>query len=219
MSARPIEQKVASRAARPRRTRTAARAKRALDVCGALILLVLLSWLFGLIALAIRLDSRGPALFRQRRIGRDGRPFELVKFRTMVENAEAMVDSLRERSRDPNWLLLDDDPRVTRVGRILRRTSLDELPEFWHVLRGQMSLVGPRPLSEQDQRNVPSWGGSRSEVPPGLTGLWQVTGRTTISFEDMVRLDCLYVKNWTLRRDLMLLVRTVPALLTARGAN
>jgi lipopolysaccharide/colanic/teichoic acid biosynthesis glycosyltransferase len=194
-------------------------AKRALDVCGALILLVLLSWLFGLIALAIRLDSRGPALFRQRRIGRDGRPFELVKFRTMVENAEAMVDSLRERSRDPNWLLLDDDPRVTRVGRILRRTSLDELPEFWHVLWGQMSLVGPRPLSEQDQRNVPSWGGSRSEVPPGLTGLWQVTGRTTISFEDMVRLDCLYVKNWTLRRDLMLLVRTVPALLTARGAN
>jgi lipopolysaccharide/colanic/teichoic acid biosynthesis glycosyltransferase len=219
MSARPIEQKAASIAARPHRTRAAARAKRALDVCGALILLVLLSWLFGLIALAIRLDSRGPALFRQRRIGRDGRPFELVKFRTMVENAETMVDSLRERSRDPNWLLLDDDPRVTRVGRILRRTSLDELPEFWHVLWGQMSLVGPRPLSEQDQRNVPSWGGSRSEVPPGLTGLWQVTGRTMISFEDMVRLDCLYVKNWTLRRDLMLLVRTVPALLTARGAN
>jgi lipopolysaccharide/colanic/teichoic acid biosynthesis glycosyltransferase len=194
-------------------------AKRTLDVCGALILLVLVSWLFLLIALAIRLDSRGPALFRQRRIGRDGRRFELVKFRTMVENAEAMAAGLRERSRDPNWLLLDDDPRVTRVGRILRRTSLDELPELWHVLWGQMSLVGPRPLSEEDQRNVPSWGGSRSEVPPGLTGLWQVKGRTMISFEDMVRLDCLYVKNWTLRRDLMLLMRTVPALLTARGAN
>jgi lipopolysaccharide/colanic/teichoic acid biosynthesis glycosyltransferase len=219
MSARPIEQKLSSRTARLSRTRVAAIAKRALDVCGALVLLVLLTWLLLLIALVIRFDSRGPVLFRQRRIGRDGRPFELVKFRTMVENAEAMADGLRERSQDPHWLLLDEDPRVTRVGRILRRTSLDELPELWHVLWGRMSLVGPRPLSEDDQRNVPSWGGSRSEVLPGLTGLWQVRGRTRISFEDMIRLDCLYVENWSLRTDLMLLVRTVPALLTARGAN
>jgi lipopolysaccharide/colanic/teichoic acid biosynthesis glycosyltransferase len=219
MSARPIEQKLASNAGRLSRSRAAAMAKRGLDVCGALVLLVLLTPLLLLIALVIRLDSRGPVLFRQRRIGRDGRPFELSKFRTMVVNAEAMADGLRERSQDPHWLLLDEDPRVTRVGRILRRTSLDELPELWHVLWGRMSLVGPRPLSEKDQRNVPSWGSSRSEVLPGLTGLWQVRGRTRISFEDMIRLDCLYVQNWSLRTDLMLLVRTVPALLTARGAN
>jgi lipopolysaccharide/colanic/teichoic acid biosynthesis glycosyltransferase len=197
----------------------ARRAKRALDVGGALVLLVATSWLMLLIALAIRLDSRGPVLFRQRRIGHNGWPFWLVKFRTMVQYAEAMEEDLHERSRDPHWLLLDDDPRITRVGRILRRTSLDELPELWHVLWGQMSLVGPRPLSEEDYQNVPSWGCARCEVPPGLTGLWQVEGRTQIAFEDMVRLDCRYVQTWSLRTDLMLLMRTVPALLTARGAN
>jgi lipopolysaccharide/colanic/teichoic acid biosynthesis glycosyltransferase len=193
--------------------------KRAIDVGGALALLILLSWLLLAIALAIRLDSRGPVLFRQRRIGRDGRPFELVKFRTMVEDAETMAGRLRGRSQDPHWLLLDDDPRITRFGRFLRRASLDELPELWHVVRGQMSLVGPRPLTEEDQRHVPSWGSSRSRVLPGLTGLWQVKGRTRISFEDMVRLDCLYVQNWSLRQDIVLLLRTVPAVLTTRGAN
>jgi lipopolysaccharide/colanic/teichoic acid biosynthesis glycosyltransferase len=217
MRAQQVELKLPSSALS--RTWRAAVAKRALDICGALALLVLVSWLLLLIAVAIRLDSRGPILFRQRRIGRDGRPFELMKFRTMVPNADAMAEALRERSRDPNWLLLDDDPRITRVGRILRRLSLDELPEFWHVLRGQMSLVGPRPLSEVDQRNIPSWGSPRSNVQPGLTGLWQVSGRTEISFEDMVRLDCLYVQTWSLRADLMLLLQTVPAVLTGRGAN
>jgi len=172
-----------------------------------------------LIALLIRLDSPGSVLFRQRRVGRNGRPFEMLKFRTMVRDAEGMADGLRHRSNDPHWLLLDEDPRVTRVGRILRRTSLDELPQLWQVLRGQMSLVGPRPLTEEDQCHVPAWGAPRAKVLPGLTGLWQVEGRTRISFEDMIRLDCRYVHNWSLREDLLLLVRTVPALLTGRGAN
>jgi lipopolysaccharide/colanic/teichoic acid biosynthesis glycosyltransferase len=197
----------------------AAIAKRALDICGAFLLLVLVSLLLLLVAVAIRLDSRGPVFFRQRRIGRNRRPFDLVKFRTMVPNADAMAEALREDSLDPHWLLLDHDPRITRVGRVLRRLSLDELPELWHVLCGQMSLVGPRPLCEADQRNIPTWGSPRSHVRPGLTGLWQVSGRTNISFEDMVRLDCIYVQTWSLGADLMLLLQTVPAVLTGRGAN
>jgi lipopolysaccharide/colanic/teichoic acid biosynthesis glycosyltransferase len=197
----------------------AAIAKRALDICGAFLLLVLVSWLLLLVAVAIRLDSRGPVFFRQRRIGRNRRPFDLIKFRTMVPNADAMAEALREDSLDPHWLLLDHDPRITRVGRVLRRLSLDELPELWHVLCGQMSLVGPRPLCEADERNIPTWGSPRSHVRPGLTGLWQVSGRTNISFEDMVRLDCLYVQTWSLGADLMLLLQTVPAVVTGRGAN
>jgi lipopolysaccharide/colanic/teichoic acid biosynthesis glycosyltransferase len=193
--------------------------KRALDLTGAVVLLVLMSWAMLLVALAIRLDSRGPVFFRQRRIGRGGRKFRLVKFRTMVAGAEAMDRELRERSQDPHWLLLADDPRVTRVGRVLRRTSLDELPELWNVIRGHMSLVGPRPLSEQDDACVPSWGRRRFDVYPGVTGLWQVEGRTHISFEDMIRLDCRYVRTWSFWGDLVLLARTVPAVLTGRGAN
>jgi lipopolysaccharide/colanic/teichoic acid biosynthesis glycosyltransferase len=202
-----------------REARVAKAAKRALDFTGALVLVLLTGWLMILVALAIRLDSNGPALFRQRRIGRGGQTFRLVKFRTMVQGAEAMAAELRERSEDPYWLLIADDPRVTRLGRILRRTSLDELPELWNVLRGHMSLVGPRPLSEEDDACVPAWGRRRFEVPPGVTGLWQVEGRTKISFEDMIRLDCRYVRTWSLWGDLVLLVRTVPAVITARGAN
>ncbi len=183
------------------------------------MVLVLTAWLMLLIALAIRLDSGGPALFRQRRIGRGRRTFQLVKFRTMVPGAEAMAEELRERSQDPHWLLLADDPRVTRVGRILRRTSLDELPGLWNVMRGQMSLVGPRPLSEEDDACVPAWGRHRFSVTPGVTGLWQVEGRTKIGFEDMIRLDCRYARTRSFWGDLVLLARTVPAVLTGRGAN
>jgi lipopolysaccharide/colanic/teichoic acid biosynthesis glycosyltransferase len=205
--------------AETRLARAARAGKRAIDLTGALLALVLLGWLMLLIALVIRLDSPGPALFRQSRIGRDGRRFHLVKFRTMVLGAEAMGEELRASSQDPHWLLLADDPRVTRLGFFLRRTSLDELPELWNVLRGQMSLVGPRPLSEEDHAWVPSWGQIRFDVPPGVTGLWQVEGRTQISFEDMVRLDCRYVRTWSLWGDLVLLARTIPAVFTARGAN
>jgi lipopolysaccharide/colanic/teichoic acid biosynthesis glycosyltransferase len=130
-----------------------------------------------------------------------------------------MRAALLARSRDPNWLHLDDDPRVTRVGRLLRRSSLDELPQLWNVLRGQMSLVGPRPLVEVEYAQAPLWAHPRSDVDPGITGIWQVSGRTTIPFEDMLRLDSLYVITWSLGRDLWILLRTVPAVLSARGAN
>jgi len=193
--------------------------KRILDVFGSALLLVMLAPLLAAIAAAIRLSSPGPVLFIQRRIGRDGRPFRLAKFRTMTRGAEALLDDLRAESRDPHWLLLDRDPRVTRAGRVLRAASLDELPQLWNVLRGDMSLVGPRPLIEREHRLIAGWASQRTRVRPGLTGLWQVGGRTNVSFEEMLTLDVCYVRDWSLRQDVVLLARTIPAVLTGRGAN
>jgi lipopolysaccharide/colanic/teichoic acid biosynthesis glycosyltransferase len=141
------------------------------------------------------------------------------KFRTMVADAERLRAALVALSRDPNWLLIDDDPRVTRVGRYLRRTSLDELPQLLNVVRGDMSLVGPRPLIPSEDGRVPSWAGSRRLVTPGMTGLWQVSGRTALAFEEMLALDCEYVRRWSLARDAAMLARTLPAVLSRRGAN
>jgi len=171
------------------------------------------------VAVAVKRDSAGPILFRHKRVGRGGRPLRVPKFRTMVVDAEALRAPLLARSRDPHWLLLDDDPRVTRLGRVLRRTSLDELPQLWSVLKGDMSLVGPRPLVEDEDRQITGWGRGRLDLTPGLTGLWQVLGRTSIPFEEMVKLDYVYVTNWSLWGDVMLLLRTLPVLLTKRGAN
>jgi lipopolysaccharide/colanic/teichoic acid biosynthesis glycosyltransferase len=168
---------------------------------------------------AIKLEDRGPVLFRQRRVGRWDRHFQVIKFRTMCVDAEAKRAELLARSKDPGWLLLDEDPRITRVGRFLRHTSLDELPQVWNVLRGEMSLVGPRPLMEEDARQLTGWGRSRLDLKPGLTGLWQVLGRTSIPFEEMVKLDYLYVTNWSLWNDIRLLLRTFPAVFARRGAN
>jgi lipopolysaccharide/colanic/teichoic acid biosynthesis glycosyltransferase len=203
----------------PQPSPAALRSKRILDILGATLLLVILAPLLALIAAAIKLSSPGPVLFIQRRIGRDGTPFELAKFRTMACGAEALLDDLRAQSRDPHWLLLDRDPRVTRVGRVLRVASLDELPQLWNVLRGEMSLVGPRPLVEGEHRLVTGWASQRTRVRPGLTGLWQVGGRTSVSFEEMLTLDVRYVRGWSLRQDVALLARTLPAVLTGRGAN
>jgi lipopolysaccharide/colanic/teichoic acid biosynthesis glycosyltransferase len=181
--------------------------------------LLLSAPLLVLIGAAIKLDSPGPVLFRQRRIGRGGREFRLVKFRTMVADAEQRHDGFLPQSRDPGWLLLDHDPRVTRVGRILRDWSVDELPQLWNVLKGEMSLVGPRPLIESEDRQLLGWRRTRVDLTPGLTGLWQVLGRTRIPFEEMVKLDYLYVTNWSLWTDVRLILRTFPSVLTRRGVN
>jgi exopolysaccharide biosynthesis polyprenyl glycosylphosphotransferase len=193
--------------------------KRALDVVGAALVMVAAAPIVGVIALLVRAQSRGPALFRQARVGRDGRIFVMFKFRTMVADAEERRSALLPLSRDPGWLHLDHDPRITSVGRLLRRTSLDELPQFWNVLRGDMSLVGPRPLVALEHERAPAWAQMRSEVRPGITGLWQVEGRTTLAFQDMLRLDRVYVATWSLWGDVEILLRTVPAVLIARGAN
>jgi exopolysaccharide biosynthesis polyprenyl glycosylphosphotransferase len=193
--------------------------KRTMDLIGSALALSICAPLLGLIALAIKLDSPGPVLFRQERVGRGGRPFKLNKFRTMVVDAEQRTAELWSQSRDPHWLHLEHDPRITRVGRLLRQTSLDELPQLWNVLRGQMSLVGPRPLIASEDRRLQGWARNRLDITPGLTGLWQVLGRTSIPFEEMIKLDYIYVTNWSLWGDIRLLLRTLPVVLGRRGAN
>jgi exopolysaccharide biosynthesis polyprenyl glycosylphosphotransferase len=200
-------------------SRSSRMTKRAMDIVGASVGLVLFSPVLVVAALAIKLDSRGPVTFRQRRIGRRGEAFRVVKLRTMVTRAEDQAEELRAESADPGWLKLDHDPRVTRVGRWLRTASIDELPQLWNVLRGDMSLVGPRPLIESEHPTVTAWGRTRTDLAPGITGLWQVLGRTNIPFEEMVKLDYLYVTNWSLWLDVQLLLKTFPVVVRRRGAN
>lgn len=193
--------------------------KRCMDLAGSIVLLILLAPLFAAIALAIKLDTGGSIFFRQQRIGRRGRPFSLVKFRTMVDGAEQHLDELMRDSREEHWLNLERDPRITRIGQILRVTSVDELPQLWNVLRNQMSLVGPRPLPESQDRLIGGWARSRLDLMPGITGSWQVLGRTNITFEEMIKLDYLYVTNWSLWADIRLMWKTVPAVISRRGAK
>ena len=152
-------------------------------------------------------------------MGRGGRRFRLIKFRTMSVDADARREELLAASKDPGWLLLDRDPRITRVGAVLRRSSLDELPQLWNVLRGEMSLVGPRPLIEAEDARVSGWERGRLDLTPGITGLWQVLGRTNIPFDEMLKLDLIYVTNWSLWGDCKLILRTVSAVLSRRGVN
>jgi lipopolysaccharide/colanic/teichoic acid biosynthesis glycosyltransferase len=203
----------------PALARSSRMLKRGMDLALSSAALILTLPGLALIVLAVRLGSPGPALFAQERVGRNGRRFRLYKFRTMDVDAEARTDELRALSADPDWVLLDHDPRVTTVGRWLRRTSLDELPQLWNVIKGDMSLVGPRPLMPADHAQVTEWGLRRLDLTPGITGLWQVLGRTTIPFAEMVKLDYLYVTNWSLWNDVRLLIRTLPAVLRRRGAN
>jgi exopolysaccharide biosynthesis polyprenyl glycosylphosphotransferase len=195
-------------------------AKRTFDVVVSSALLVLSAPVLVLAAVAIKVTSRGPVLFRQMRVGRGGSEFELVKLRTMVVGAEAMLDELLAHNDvDGPLFKLHDDPRVTRVGRWLRKLSVDELPQLWNVLRGDMSLVGPRPALP---REVASWDDElheRLRVRPGITGMWQVSGRSGSSFEEYQRLDLFYVDNWSMLIDLAIMVRTVPTVLSARGAH
>jgi exopolysaccharide biosynthesis polyprenyl glycosylphosphotransferase len=199
--------------------------KRTMDVVFAGTLLVLLSPLLGLIALLIRLDSPGPVFFRQVRAGSKGRTFRIYKFRTMVADAEERKYELRDLNEhlrpggDPRMFKIREDPRTTRVGRVLRRYSLDELPQLVNVLKGEMSLVGPRPLILDEDRFVDDWARSRLDLRPGMTGLWQVLGRSDIPFEEMVKLDYLYVTSWSPWQDFRLLLRTIPLVAQAgRGS-
>jgi exopolysaccharide biosynthesis polyprenyl glycosylphosphotransferase len=200
-------------------SRTSRWLKRGMDLIGATAgLIVALPFMIA-IAIAIRIDTRGPIFFKQKRIGKAGHSFTVRKFRTMVSDAESQRDGLLALSKDPNWLHLDHDPRITRIGGFLRHSSLDELPQLFNVLLGQMSLVGPRPLVESEDLRIEGWGRSRLDLTPGITGAWQVLGRTNIPFEEMVKLDYLYVTNWSLWTDVRLILRTLPVVLSRRGVN
>ncbi|WP_246458698.1 sugar transferase [Streptomyces himalayensis] len=193
--------------------------KRFIDVVGSLALLLLTAPLITVIGVAIAATSPGGVLFRQARAGHNGRPFKMLKFRTMRAGADAQRDALAACNETNGHLFkLRDDPRITPVGRLLRRLSLDELPQLINVLRGEMSLVGPRPLPLNDS-DYTGPARARLSVLPGLTGLWQISGRSDLPWEDMVRLDLHYVKHRSLGLDLAILVRTIPAVLTARGAH
>lgn len=197
----------------PRLSPGAQLVKSTLDVVGALLGLVVFAVPLAIAALAIRLTSPGPVLFRQWRVGRDGRMFSVLKLRTMVDGAEQrQQEAVAGNHADGLLFKADDDPRVTRVGRVLRRTSLDEVPQFWNVLRGEMSLVGPRPLAV-DPDHFDQHEHRRHVVKPGITGLWQVEGRETQCWEEAVRLDLFYVNHWSLALDLTILARTTMAVL------
>lgn len=195
--------------------------KRMLDVIGAVVGLILLGVIFPLAALAIKLDSRGPIFFGQDRIGLNGRIFKCWKFRSMTVDAEQRKLELNERNEMRGAIFkISDDPRITRVGRFLRKSSLDEFPQFWNVLKGDMSLVGTRPPTPDEVANYENWHRRRISIKPGLTGLWQVSGRNLISdFDEIVRLDIRYIENWNLLLDIRILLKTVWVLLARRGAS
>ena len=193
--------------------------KRTVDIVGSTLLLIVLSPLLLAITLAVRLTSRGPALYRSSRRGIGQRPFACLKFRTMQMDAEQRQEDLEELNEADGALFkIREDPRLTPVGGLLRRFSLDELPQLVNVLRGEMSLVGPRPLPERDYEMLEDWHRKRYLVLPGITGLWQVSGRSELDFDDLVNLDFMYLERWSLALDLTILLKTVPAVLTRRGA-
>jgi exopolysaccharide biosynthesis polyprenyl glycosylphosphotransferase len=201
---------------RLRLSRSSRFTKRTFDLVLSTIGLLLLSPVFALVALAIKLNSRGPVFFRQRRMGAGDRPFLMFKFRTMVMDADqrkhevAHLNKHAQRGGDPRMFKIQSDPRVTPVGELLRRSSLDELPQLINVLIGEMSLIGPRPLILEEDHFIHSWGRKRLTLKPGMTGLWQVLGRSAIPFEEMVKLDYVYVTTWSLANDCRLLLQTIP---------
>lgn len=195
-------------------------AKRSIDVAGSTLGLLVLAPFFAAIALWIKRDSPGPVLFKQGRAGQDAEPFNVYKFRTMVADAEQRKADLEHLSEGPGLLFkLKDDPRVTRAGKVLRRYSIDELPQLWNVLKGEMSLVGPRPPIPSEVEQYDDWVRNRLKVKPGMTGLWQVSGRTETSFDDYVRYDLFYIQNWSLSLDLWIMWRTLRAVTSAEGAH
>jgi exopolysaccharide biosynthesis polyprenyl glycosylphosphotransferase len=193
--------------------------KRSFDFVVSLFLLVVLSPLLLLISAAVRLSSRGPVIYRSMRPGIGGEPFPCLKFRTMRSGSEQLQDDLESLNEASGALFkIRHDPRLTPIGRFLRRYSLDELPQLFNVIAGQMSLVGPRPLPQRDFEQLQEWHKKRYLVLPGITGLWQVSGRSELDFDDLVRLDFLYLERWSVGLDLAILLQTVPAVLSRRGA-
>lgn len=193
--------------------------KRVVDVALATSVLVLAAPLMGLVALVIKLDSPGPVLFRQERVGKGGKPFTLFKFRSMGVGAEGQKELLRNLNEaDGPLFKIKEDPRVTRLGRLLRRLSLDELPQFYNVLRGDMSLIGPRPPLPEEVTQYQPWHMRRLEIAPGITGLWQVSGRSELPFDEMALLDIYYIEQWTPALDVKILLRTIPTVIFGDGA-
>jgi exopolysaccharide biosynthesis polyprenyl glycosylphosphotransferase len=195
--------------------------KRAMDVAGAAVLLVVLSPVFLVVAVTVKFTSTGPAFFAQERYGYMKRRFRMLKFRTMVVDAERRQEELEDRNEAVGPIFkIKDDPRVTGVGRFLRRSSLDELPQLWNVLTGEMSLVGPRPMSLRDvSRFEDPWLMRRFSMRPGLTCLWQISGRSDLSFDRWIALDLEYIDRWSLPLDLVILLQTIPAVLLGKGAE
>jgi exopolysaccharide biosynthesis polyprenyl glycosylphosphotransferase len=206
--------------------------RRAFDVTLSLLLIVIVAPLMLVVAVLIRLENPGPALFRQQRVGRNRRLFTVYKFRSMRANANCEphrayvralihgtgLEELKQGDGDKSLFKLAVDDRVTRVGRVIRRLSIDELPQLFNVVRGEMSLVGPRPVIAYEVDQYPDWYHERFAVKPGLTGLWQVSGRSDLTWEESVRLDLRYVENWSLGLDLAILLRTWGAVFRGRGA-
>jgi exopolysaccharide biosynthesis polyprenyl glycosylphosphotransferase len=194
-------------------------AKRLLDLVVILIGGLPALLVMGIIALAIKLDSPGSVIYKAMRVGKNGRPFPMYKFRSMVVNADQRKESLKQYNQaDGPLFKMKDDPRMTRVGRFIRRVSLDELPQIYNVLLGQMSLVGPRPPLAEEVAAYKPWHNQRLSVIGGITGLWQVSGRSDLTFDELCLLDIYYIENWSLALDIRILLQTIPHSLFGRGA-
>lgn len=194
--------------------------KRLLDICGAIIGLICLSWLFLIVAILIKLeDPRGPVIFKQVRLGKDGKEFYMYKFRSMVANAEELLESLLHLNETTGAMFkMKEDPRVTRIGKFIRKTSIDELPQLWNVLKGDMSLVGPRPPLPREVVQYTEYDRQRLLVTPGCTGLWQVSGRNDLGFNEMVELDLKYIRERSFLYDIKIIFKTVKVMIKPNSA-
>ncbi|GAB4474098.1 MAG: sugar transferase [Anaerolineae bacterium] len=198
---------------------SAAFLKRTLDLTLALLALPFFALIYLIVAPLIKLDSPGPVIYKHRRIGKDGRPIAIYKFRSMVEDADKMQAELAALNEaDGPLFKIKDDPRLTRVGKVLRRTSIDELPQLINILRGEMSWVGPRPGTPEEVTQYEPWQAKRLSIKPGLTGLWQISGRSDVPFDEMCLLDIFYIENWSLDLDIRILLQTIPLVLSGKGA-
>jgi exopolysaccharide biosynthesis polyprenyl glycosylphosphotransferase len=195
-------------------------AKRLMDICGAIIGLVFLSWLFLIVSILIKLeDPKGPVIFKQVRVGKDGKEFYMYKFRSMVTNAEELLDSLLHLNETTGAMFkMKDDPRVTKIGKFIRKTSIDELPQLLNVLKGEMSLVGPRPPLPREVEQYTEYDKQRLLVMPGCTGLWQVSGRNDLGFNEMVELDLKYIRERSILYDLKIILKTIKIMIKPNSA-